>query len=103
MSGIPSHVGDIGTVFELELVDQDRQVVDISAADIMEIILQDPDGVAVTKTAERTTTGLDGKFRYVTLAGDLDKFGVWYWQGHVVIGTSEFKTNILRFKVEPNL
>ena len=102
MSSTPSHMGDVGTVFEQTIVDQDGQVVDISAATVMEITFQRPDGASFTRAAERSTDGTDGKMRYVTAAEDLDAFGTWWWQGRVVLTTGQWHTDVHEFEVEAN-
>jgi|PlaIllAssembly_1097288.scaffolds.fasta_scaffold2069334_1 hypothetical protein len=96
------HLGDIGTVFEVELKDC-TTVVDLSTATIMEILFQKPDGTTVTKSAEFTTDGADGKIRYITVANDIDVTGSWKLQARVTLPTGTWSSNIEKFKVYGNL
>jgi hypothetical protein len=97
------HLGDIGTVFILTIMDG-AAVVDISAATTMEIIMTDPSSGKTTHTAQKTTDGTDGKMEYATTAANvLDEIGTWQWQGRVVLPTGDWKTNILTFAVLDNL
>lgn len=96
-------LNDVGIVFELTVKDEGAFVVDLSSATTIELIFRDPDGTSVTQTATFTTDGSDGKIQYTTLAGDLDVVGLWSWQGHVVIGTSDWRTSSNEFRVLPNL
>jgi len=96
------HLGDIGTIFEIELKDC-LTVLNISAATVKQIIFQKPTGVSVTKTAIFSTDGVDGKIRYVTVSGDLDVVGTWKIQAKVVLPTGTWSSNIDKFKVYSNL
>lgn len=95
-------VGDIGTVFEVTLYDCD-QIVDVSGATTKEIIFLKPDNTKVVKTAVFKTDGTDGIIQYVTIQDDLDQQDKWKLQGHVVLPTGEWHTDIVSFKVYTNL
>lgn len=97
------HVDDIGTVFKATIKDEDGVVVDVSAASTMELVYRKPDGTAVVQTAVHTTDGTDGVIQYTTVDGDMDTEGEWRVQGFVVIATSEFHSDVHRFRVYPNL
>ena len=104
------HVNDIGTVFEVTLLDEGSspQIVDLSTATVKELIFKDPAGTSTTQTAAFTTDGTDGKIQYTTLTGDLDTAGLWYLQAHIVIGTAspingEWRSDIGQFEVFDNL
>jgi len=96
-------VGDIGTVFELTIKDQDDQVVPINQATVKEITLKKPSGTKVTKTAVFSTDGTDGKMRYTSVADDLDVAGDWSYQGYVELPDGKWKTDIHSFRVHSNL
>lgn len=97
------HLGDVGTVIELTVIDQDGAVVDISAASVLQIIFGKPDRSAVAKTAVLTNTGTDGKMHYVTVAEDLDQVGLWRAQGKVTNGSGSWKSDEVTFSVARNL
>ncbi len=104
MSKKEIHVGDIGTVFERTVKDQDGNVVDVSTATTKDFIYTKSDGSKVTKDTEFTNDGSDGKLRYVTIADDLDIEGDWKLQVHVVLpGIGEWWSDISSFRVHGNL
>ena len=96
------HTYDIGTVFEVTLLDTDVAV-DVSAASSKEIIFLKPDGTSVTKTAEFGTTGIDGIIKYTTIEDDLDTVGGWKLQAKVTLPTGTWSSDISKFKVYSNL
>ncbi len=96
------HVGDIGTVFELTVMDG-AAVVNISTATTKQIILKKPDLTKSTKTATFTTDGSDGKMRYVIVADDLDQSGDWQAQGKIIMPSGTWYTDISEFTVHANL
>lgn len=101
MSANEVHVGDIGTIFELTVMDG-ASVVDVSTATTKEIVFRKPDGTTATKTATFTTNGSDGKIRYATVANDLDKHGTWKVQAHIIMPTGEWRSDMSEFTVYTN-
>ena len=97
------HKNDIGTVFELTIVDQDDEIVDISSATTKTIRFQRPDGSVLTKDASLVNTGTDGKMKYVTVTGDLNRVGLWQVQGFVAIGAGSWSSDLVQFIVLGNL
>lgn len=97
-------LNDIGTVFEFEIKDGST-VVDVSGQTTMEIFFLKADGTTkITQNAVFSDDGVDGKIRYVTVSGDLDQVGKgWKRQGHVVISSGEWRTDIIDFEVHPNI
>lgn len=97
------HIGDIGTIFELTLMD-DVVVVDISTATVLSIHFAKPDATTVTVTASLVTDGTDGKIQYITPdANFLDQTGGWKIQGKVTLSTGTWSSDISTFKVYKNL
>jgi hypothetical protein len=88
------HVNDVGNTLVGTVLD-DGEVVDISSATSIEMILKKPDQTTVTKTAVFSTNGTDG--------GDLDQSGNYKIQGKVEIAGSTFYSNISTFKVYCNI
>jgi len=102
------HVGDIGTTFEGTVYGVnslgESYIVDISSATNLEIMFQKDDGSVVTKTAELTSDGSDGKMEYNIIEGDLDQVGDWKMQGRVhMTGGFRWSTDIFDFEVHANL
>lgn len=96
------HVGDLGTAFEAELVDE-GEVLDLSSASVKQLIFLPPGQAAVTKVAELTTDGTDGKMQYVTEADFLDTAGLWQWQPYVELPGGAWHGDIAEFRVYANL
>jgi len=97
------HIGDIGTVFEVTLLD-DEVVEPIDGATLMEIIFVKPDKTKVTNIASWSSDGIDGKMRYViSLDTELDQKGTWKIQGIVTFATGKWHSDIDSFKVYENL
>jgi hypothetical protein len=97
------HVGDIGTVFEITVKDEDGVVVDISAATTKQFIFAKPGGTKVSKDASFVVNGTDGKLKYVTASGDLDESGDWQLQVYVVMPTGTWHSDIVLVSVCGNL
>lgn len=97
------HQGNIGTVFRFEITNQDDAIVDVSGASVREIFFQKPDLTSFTKFAAFVTDGTDGQLEYTSLTGDLDAFGQWYRQVHVVIPAGEFFSEWIPFIVHRNI
>lgn len=98
------HLNDIGTIFELTMLDG-TDIVDVSGALSMEIMFLKPTipATKVTKTAVFKTNGADGIIQYVTVDGDLDTLGKWKIQGKVQLNTGTWSSDISSFKVYDNL
>ena len=97
------HLGDVGTVFILTVMDG-TAIVDISAASVMKINLVSPSSTKTTHTATHTSDGTDGKMEYATSASNvLAEIGAWQWQGQVTLPSGAWKTNVLAFTVLDNL
>ena len=98
------HVGDIGTSFEMVLMEC-LEVVDISTATIKEIIFKKPDTAktVIIKTADFKTDGVDGIIYYKTILDDLDIKGTWYIQAKVTMPTGTWSSDTSKFKVHANL
>lgn len=99
------HQLDIGTIFEVTLLDTNKAVFDISSATTLELRFKkpDPNAAIVVKTASLSTDGTDGKMRYVTIADDLDMAGDWKLQGYVSTAIWTGFSSIGQFEVQPNL
>ena len=98
------HVGDIGTIFEVEIVDCDATVISVQSATVKQIIFRKPDGTTVVKSAVFTTDGADGLIQYTIVADDLDMSGTnWHIQGFVVLPSGEWYSNYGQFTVWDNL
>jgi len=95
-------VGDIGVTFKVTIEDCGT-VVDVSAASTKQILLYKPDGTVLTKTASFYTDGTDGIIKYSTISGDLNIAGFWRIEAYVVIGGSEYYSEIQRFRVYNHL
>lgn len=97
------HVGDIGTIFEVTIMDG-ASVINISSALSLEIIFVKPDKIKVVNTAVLSSDGIDGKMRYtISSISELDLKGNWKLQGKVKLPSGTWSTDIDKFKVYGNL
>jgi len=97
------HENDVGTVLEATLKD-DGVPVDVSTATTQEFVITRPDKSRIQRTTTFVTDGTDGKIQYVTVSTDLTPTGPYRLQAHIVLAAGdEFRTDILGFKVYPNL
>jgi len=98
------HLGDVGVSLVLTMTDQAGIPFDVSAATVKKIIIENPAGTGVEKTAVFVTDGTDGKLKYVTIAGDISASGDWRIQARVEFtGGNIFHSAILLFHVFENI
>lgn len=96
------HAFDIGTDLVLTVVDQDRKLVNISAATTLTIRLTPPlDKPIMIRTGVIDTNGVDGRFKYTTVAGDLFLEGTWSIQGTITLPLGTWTTATATFLVLP--
>ena len=81
-------LNDVGTDLQITIM-EGAAVVDVSAATVLQIELTSPGGIVSLKTATLVTTGVDGKIHYVTLAGDIDRKGIWSYRGIVTFSAAQ--------------
>ena len=100
------HLGDIGTVFEVTIMDG-KSVVNVSTATDITFHFKKPSGTLITKTGQFATNGSDGKVKYTTISGDLDELAVkgktWKYQVEITLPYWHGKSDIGEFEVHPNL
>lgn len=102
------HEGDVGTVFELIMVEWDEDleedvVVDISTATVKSIKFGKPTAATVTQTGVFVTDGTDGKMKYTSVADDLVPTGDWDIQGYVEMPAWTGHSDMGHFTVHRNL
>ena len=103
MSGEEIHKGDIGTVFEVTVKD-DETAVDISEVAIKQLKFVKPGGTVVAQTAVFKTDGTDGILTYTTIADDLDAAGAWKVQAYIEWSAGwKGHSDILEFDVHDNV
>ncbi len=100
------HEGDIGTIFELTVKDDDV-IIDVSTATTKEIHFKNPDGGTVVQSAGFKIPGgdgTDGIITYVSEADDLTPTGLWNIQAFVVFADgSQFSSCVSEFRVHANI
>jgi len=96
------HVGDVGTEFRVQVLD-DETVVDLSTATVLQIIFRKPDGVYLTVDCNYYTDGTDGIIKYNTVDGDIDQSGQWRIQAYVEVGSAKYYSSTGSFRVHCNL
>lgn len=96
------HLGDVGTVFRVNLVDC-GVAVDLTGYTALNIIFQKPDNSTVTQTATLFGAATGGVIEYTTIADDLDQTGIWRLQAEVTLPTGKWRSDIEKFRVYANL
>jgi len=98
------HVDDYGWMLSLSIRDDDGSLMDISYADLVEIIFTKPNNTGnIVRTAQFINDGTDGAIYYVIEEGDIDETGTWQIQVQIKGSTSELRSNIDKLKVYRNL
>ena len=97
------HKGDIGTRFKCKIVDQDKNIVDLSGASVREILFKKPDTTTMAKVAALSGDGTDGYIEYISVADDLNVVGDWKIQAYVKTPEGEWSTDLEVFKVNTNI
>jgi len=98
------HVGDVGTVFELTITEQDGTVVDVSSVATKTIYFKKPNSAKIAATASFTTNGTDGKIKYASQTNDIDMAGLWKIQGYVEFASGDkFYSEVVSFTVRANI
>jgi len=98
------HVGDVGTIFRLTIVENDGVTpVPVQTATVKSILFEKGQGTKVTKTAVFFTDGSDGIIQYVGLASDVDEAGNWWMQGYVEMPSGKFFSSKVSFSVQKTL
>ncbi len=100
------HVGDIGTLFIVTILDESGDIVNLTAATELEITFKNSRGqnlVVAMPDVSLYTDGLDGKIKYTTVSGDIPYAGTYYIQGRIVTLNTEYHSTIDSFTVEANL
>lgn len=97
------HVGEGGLDFEIQIKKKGGLPADISAATLIEIRFQKPDGTFFTRPASFITNGEDGWIRYTTTPEDFDQAGTWRYQTYLELGPDQKWGSIHKFKVLGNI
>jgi hypothetical protein len=96
------HEDDVGLWFIVTVMDADG-IVDMSQATVIKFRFQKPDGSLIVVDAKLLHDGTDGQVVYVTQPGDFDQPGTWKHQLYAEIGPDQKWSNIVKFKIYPNL
>jgi len=94
------HVGDIGTIFEIELRD-DGVLVDLSNVTGASVVFYKPDRTSLVKTGNVDVP--NSLVKYATISGDLDQKGHWKLQVVVTMAAGTWHSEVVSFYVHANL
>lgn len=93
------HVGDVGMVLRVLVIDENGVALNISSATTREILLGKPDDTVTTNVATFTTDGTDGLIQLTTTASTFDQTGEWEIQGHIIAPGVDWHTAAATFAV----
>jgi len=96
------HVGDIGTIIYINIV-EGGEALDISSATTKTIRFQKKDKTTMDKDGEFKTDGTDGILQYTTLTGDIDQKGRWLAQAYLEMPTWKGYSAKVEFQVDDPL
>lgn len=94
------HVGDVGTRFEITITNFGIAY-DISAATLITLRLEKPDGTTINKTAVFESDGTNGVVLYTLEAGVIDTDGEWKYQVYLTFPTGGWWSEQGTFEVYP--
>jgi len=92
-------VGDVGTRVELEVF-EGSTVVDISTASLITVRIQRPNLTSVSRAASLSTDGIDGKFYFEIISGDITLEGTYSVQVSFTLGSWVGSSSIVQFEVD---
>ena len=96
-------VGDTGTRIEVQVLQADGTVVDLTGATLKQIIIRRPDGTLLTATADFVTDGTDGLLEYFTTATDFTAAGLAHLQAKVTLPAGTWTTGQDTITIEQTL
>ena len=97
------HVGDVGTAFEITLMDGTAVLAGLEDATEMLMVFQRADKTKFEVPATFKTDGTDGIVVYHTVEGDLSMKGKWKVQAVITLPTGKWSSSVGGFTVYPNL
>ena len=98
------HVGDIGTIFQVTVLNYAGGALSLVGATSTVFLLQHSSGTTISRVATFITDGSDGGLQWATtLATDLAQAGVWQIQAVVHIPGGTFSSTTGGFTVLANL
>ncbi len=96
-------VGDIGTVLEIELLDNCVPALPVNAATVKTITIVRPDETTFTRAAVFSVDGVNGKIYIVSVSGDFTVSGTYYIQAYIELPSWKGNSDIGEFEVFDNL
>lgn len=98
------HVGDVGTDFNITVLNKRGQPVDVSALSGGIIFnFKKPDGTQIERSGSIVGDGTDGIVTYRTISGDIDLHGSWKLQVFLNTSSKQLHSSVLKFTVFTNL
>jgi hypothetical protein len=96
---VPLHVGDVGAVLSVTVM-EDGSARDMSTATVKQFKIRKPDGTLLTVSADLGTDGTDGTLVYVVAEGDLDAAGIYTVRAYFAAGAFAGHTTRAPFTVK---
>jgi hypothetical protein len=94
--------GAINLMLELDLMEGNAPL-DVSSANVINIIIQKPDNSFITYPAMFRTDGTDGKIYHLTVAKDIDMGGDYYIQSYLEMPNFKGYSTPVKFTVYENI
>jgi hypothetical protein len=94
---------NIGTTIRMRLKDQAGEPLDLTDATTVEIWVRKTSGATAVWPAVVSGAPTEGVLEHATIAGDLDEFGRWEIQGHVVVPDGDLHSRRQPLDVEYNI
>jgi len=102
MSANEVHIGDIGTLFKINVKDG-ASIVILTGTASRQIIFKRPDGTTVTATPNLFTDGTDGILTHVIATGTFNQEGTFKFQIQYSNAAGMWHSDLVPFDVYPNL
>lgn len=102
MSANEIHVGDIGTIFKINVKDG-AAVVSLTGTTSQQIVFRRPDLTTLTDNVSYFTDGADGIVTYIIATGTFNQAGTYQFQIVYANNAGTWHSDLVSFDVYPNI
>jgi hypothetical protein len=97
------HLFDSGVSFEIQMLDQDDEKYSLADTNVLQFRFQKPDKSIVVREGVIIGNPINGVAGYTTTPEDFDQTGTWKYQIYIEKGPSKLSSDIVKFRVYPNI